>query len=142
MITDGRVTRRESVHIDPKHHELYFQLTTGDEAPFKTMKDLFMLAASVGYARGRRAPLSGQREIFRWPTFTSQEDVPVLRAIAIAETEDTVVLVDQNQLLTIAEEYANSGIEEVRGEVANQPGSPRENLVRFLLGNSSTGAGL
>lgn len=87
-------------------------------------------------------PLSGQREIFRWPTFTSQEDVPVLRAIGIAETEDTAVLVDQDRLLTIAEEYANSGIEEVRREVANQPGSPQENLVQFLLGNPSTGAGL
>ena len=142
MSTATRVTRRDSVHIDPKHHELYSQLTTGDESPFKTMKDLFMLAASVGYARGRRVPLSGQREIFRWPTFTSQEDVPVLRAIGIAETEDTAVLVDQDRLLTIAEEYANSGIEEVRREVANQPGSPQENLVQFLLGNPSTGAGL
>ena len=142
MSTATRVTRRDSVHIDPKHHELYSQLTTGDESPFKTMKDLFMLAASVGYARGRRVPLSGQREIFRWPVFSPQEDIPVLRAIAIAETEDTAVLVDQNRLLTIAEEYANSGIEEVRREVANQPGSPQENLVQFLLGNPSTGAGL
>ena len=142
MSPETRVTRRESVHIDPKHHELYSQLTTGDEVPFRTMKDLFMLAASVGYARGRRAPLTGLREIFRWPTFTSQEDLPVLGAIAIAETEDTVVLVDQNQLLTIVEEYANSGIDEVRREVANQPGSSRENLVQFLLGNPTTGAGL
>ena len=133
MSTETRITRRDSVHIDPKHHELYSQLTTGDEAPFKTMKDLFMLAASVGYARGRRVPLSGQREIFRWPTFTSQEDVPVLRAIAIAETRDTVVLVDQNQLLTIAEEYANNGIEEVRREVFGKPGTVLENLVHFLV---------
>ena len=133
MSSETRITRRDSVHIDPKHHDLYSQLTTGDEAPFKTMKDLFMLAASVGYARGRRVPLSGQREIFRWPTFTSQEDVPVLRAIAIAETRDTVVLVDQNQLLTIAEEYANSGIEEVRREVFGKPGTALENLVHFLV---------
>ena len=103
MSTATRVTRRDSVHIDPKHHELYSQLTTGDESPFKTMKDLFMLAASVGYARGRRVPLSGQREIFRWPVFSPQEDIPVLRAIAIAETGDTPVLVDQSELLTIAE---------------------------------------
>ena len=92
-----------------------------------------MLSASVGYSLGRRVTLSSQREIFRWPVFSSQEDIPVLRAIAIAETGDTVVLVDQNLLLTIAEEYANSGIEEVRREVANQPGSPLENLVDLLL---------
>ena len=141
MSTETRITRRDSVHIDPKHHDLYVKLTTGDEAPFKTMKDLFMLSASVGYARGRRTALSGQREIFRWPVFSSQEDIPVLRAIAIAETADTAVLVDQNLVLTIAEEYANSGIEEVRREVFERPGTELENLVQLLLGNSSSGAG-
>ena len=94
-----------------------------------------MLAANVGFARGRRVPLSGQREIFRWPVFSSQEDIPVLRAIAIAETKDTGVLVDQNQLLIIAEEYANAGIEDVRREVLIQPGMASENLVHFLLGS-------
>ena len=133
MNTETRVTRRDSIHIDPKHHELYSQLTNGDEAPFKTMKDLFMLSVSVGYARGRRAPLSGQREIFRWPVFSSQEDIPALRAIAIAETGDTAILVDQDQLLTIAEEYGNSGIEEIRREVTERPGVLLENLVAFLL---------
>ena len=133
MSPETKVKRRDSVHIDPKHHDLYANLATGDDAPFKTMKDLFMLSASVGYSRGRRAPLSGQREIFRWPVFSSQEDIPVLRALAIAETGDTAVLVDQNELLTIVEEYANSGIDEIRREVANQPGAPLENLVHLLL---------
>ena len=59
----------------------------------------------------------------------------MLRAIAIAETGDIAVLVDQDHLLTIAEEYANAGIEEVRREVADQPGVAMENLVQFLLGN-------
>lgn len=126
------------MHIDPRHHELYTQLTADNEAPFKTMKDLFMLAANVGFQRGRRMPLSSQREIFRWPVFSSQEDIPILRAIAIAETGDTTILVDQVQLLMIAEEYANAGIEEVRREVVNHPGTPVDNLIHFLL---STDAG-
>ena len=92
-----------------------------------------MLSASVGYARGRRAALSAQREIFRWAVFSLQEDVPVLRAIAIAETRSTHVLVDQDQVLTIAEEYANSGIEEVGTQVAIPPGRPLENLVQFVV---------
>lgn len=129
MALDISVTRRDSVHIDPTHHELYLQLTTGNEAPFKTMKDLFMLAASVGSSRGRRVPLSGQREIFRWPVFSSQEDIPVLRAMAIAESKGTAILVDQEQLVAIAEEYANAGIEEIRREVADQLGETLENLV-------------
>jgi dnd system-associated protein 4 len=133
LTTKPQVTRRDSIHIDRRHHEVYTQLTVGPEAPFKTMKDLFMLAACVGYSRERRTPLSGQREIFRWPVFSAQEDVPILRAIAIAETGDTDVLVDQDQLLTIAEEYANSGVEEIKLEVAEQPGSPIESLIQYLL---------
>jgi len=130
---DAKVTRRDSIHIEPSHHELYLQLTTGSEAPFKTMKDLFMLATSVGFAHGRRTPLSGQREIFRWPVFSSQEDIPVLRAIAISESGNSAVLVDQDQLLTIVEEYANAGIEDVRRYITNQPGMPLESLVEMLL---------
>ena len=113
MASETRTARRESVHIDQEHHELYLKLTTDEEAPFKTMKDLFMLAATVGHTRGHRTPLSRQREIFRWPVFSLQEDVPVLRAIAIAETGSTEVLVDQDQVLAIAGEYANTGIDEV-----------------------------
>lgn len=133
MTLDAKVTRRDSIHIEPSHHELYLQLTTGSEAPFKTMKDLFMLATSVGFAHGRMTPLSGQREIFRWPVFSSQEDIPVLRAIAISETGNSAVLVDQDQLLTIVEEYANAGIEDVRRYIADQPGLPLESLVEMLL---------
>ena len=133
MGPETRNVRRESVHIDQEHHELYLQLTTGDDAPFKTMKDLFMLAAIVGHARRQRTPIARQREIFRWPVFSLQEDVPVLRAIAIAETGSTQVLVDQDQVLAIVEEYANSGIEEVGMHVAIQPGRPLENLVQFVM---------
>ena len=114
---------------------MYVQLVTGNEAPFKTMKDLFMLTASVGFFRGRRVPLSGRHEIFR-SVFTIQEDIPILRALAIAETGSTAVLVDQDQVLTIAEEFANAGIEEVRRQVANQPGRPLENLVQMLLSSN------
>ena len=133
MGPETKNVRRESVHIDQEHHELYLQLTSGDEAPFKTMKDLFMLAATVGHARGQRASIARQREIFRWPVFSLQEDVPVLRAIAIAETGSTQVLVDQDKVLTIAEEYANTGIDEVSIHVASRPGRPLENLVQFVM---------
>ena len=133
MGPETRNVRRESVHIDQEHHELYLRLITGDEAPFKTMKDLFMLAATVGHARGQRTPIARQREIFRWPVFSLQEDVPVLRAIAIAETGSTQVLVDQDRVLAIAEEYANAGIEEICRQVVSQPGTLSDNLVRYLV---------
>ena len=133
MTLGSNDTGRDTVHIDPKYHDLYSELV-GTDAPFKTMKDLFMLAASIGCEGANREPLSRRQLIFRWPQFSSQEDIPVLRAMAIAETGDTAILIDQDQLLTIAEEYANSGIEHIRRHVVSQPGEHLENVVYFLLG--------
>ncbi|GAI08338.1 unnamed protein product [marine sediment metagenome] len=56
----------------------------------------------------------------------------VLRGIAIAETGQVEILADQNQVLTIAEEYANVGFEELR-RTAWGVALPLVNLVELLL---------
>ena len=127
--------QRDRIHIDESHHGLYKELTTEKEGllePFKTMKDLFLFATLVGYRRGERIPLGKGVGIFAWTQFSAQEDVPVLRSLAIAETEDVTVLANQHQLLTIAEEYANGGIAEIREQVAEMPGNRIANLVGLL----------
>ena len=129
-------TQRDRIHIDESHHEIYEDLTTkrehDDLAPFKTMKDLFLLAALIGYRRGKRIPVEKRRNVFTWAQLSSQEDVPVLRAIAIAETGDVEVLTNSDALLTIVEEYANGGMAEIQEQVAEMPGRGIGNLVGFL----------
>ena len=81
--------QRDRIHIDESHHGLYKELTTEKEGllePFKTMKDLFLFATLVGYRRGERKSLEKGVGIFAWTQFSAQEDVPVLRSLAIAET--------------------------------------------------------
>ena len=127
--------QRDRIHIDESHHGLYKELTTEKEGllePFKTMKDLFLFATLVGYRRGERKSLEKGVGIFAWPQFSAQEDVPALRALAIAETGDVTVLANQNELLTIAEEYANGGIVEIQEQVAEMPGNRIANLVGLL----------
>ena len=127
--------QRDRIHIDESHHGLYQELTTEKEGllePFKTMKDLFLFATLVGYRRGDRKSLEKGVGIFSWAQFSAQEDVPVLRALAIAETGDVTVLASRNELLTIAEEYANGGIVEIREQVAEMPGNRIANLVGLL----------
>lgn len=58
----------------------------------------------------------------------------MLRALAIADTGDVDVLMNQDSLLTIAEEYANSGILEIQKKVAEMPGKRVANLVDLLWG--------
>ena len=133
-------TQHDRIHIDESHHELYKDLikedlTTEKEGslqPFKTMKDLFLLATFIGYQRRERITLEKRKDIFAWAQFSAQEEVPVLQALAIAETGDVTVLANQDELLTIAEEYANGGIVEIREQVAEMPGNRIANLVGLL----------
>ena len=124
---------RDTVAIEEAVHEIYKQLTEGSDpvtVPFRTMKDVFMWAACLGYRQGERRPLTGKRvTIFRWAQFTSQVDVLLLKALAIAASGDVNVLLSQDEILTIAEEYANVGIHELRASVLDEYGQPLWNLA-------------
>ena len=131
--TFARSTGR--VSIDASVHDLYKQLTTGksaEDSPFLTMKDLFMLAACTGFRIQQRKSLSKREQPFHYSVFTEAEDIPILKAIAIATTGDVSVLADPDQIVQIAEEYANAGIGEIRAVVADNAGLPLWNLVEAL----------
>ena len=90
---------RDTVHIDDSVHDIYKRLTEGNDpvdVPFQTMKDLFMWAASLGYQQGERKPIRSKRTtIFRWAQFSSQTDIPLIKAMAIADSGDVEVLMRQ-----------------------------------------------
>ncbi len=131
--TFARSTGR--VSIDASVHDLYKELTTGknaEDSPFLTMKDLFMLAACTGFRMQQRKSLGKREQPFHYQVFTEAEDIPILKAIAIATTGDVSVLADPDQIVQIAEEYANAGITEIRAVVADNAGLPLWNLVEAL----------
>lgn len=124
------------VSIEADVHDLYKQLSEGNDplqVPFRTMKDIFMLAACIGFERGERRPLvSGKRQIFHYTQFSDQMDIPILKAIALATTNDIQVLADLDEIVFIAEEYANVGIDYIRDMVTDQAGHPLWNLVEGI----------
>ena len=105
---------RDTVSIDESVHEIYKQLTEGSDpvaAPFKTMKDVFLWAACLGYKNGTRKKLTGKKvTIFRWAQFNQEIDIPTVKAIALAEKQEPTVLMDQEECVEIIEEYANGAI--------------------------------
>lgn len=131
---------RDTIVVDETAHEIYKQLTEGNNilsAPFRTMKDVFMWAVCLGVQQGKRRSLTAKKiTVFRWAQFDSQIDVPLLKAIAIAESDDISVLLKRNDILTIVEEYANAGIYDLRDNVMGEYGQPLWNLVELL--NRST----
>ena len=133
---NGERIARDTVNIDDSVHDIYKQLTEGNDpvdVPFQTMKDVFMWAASLGYQRGERKPIRGKRTtIFRWAQFSSQTDIPLIKAMAIADSGDVDVLMRQEDVLTAVEEYANAGIISMESRLLNANGQNLWNLVGLL----------
>lgn len=131
----SEVKGSDRVSIEKKVHELYIELSRQskrgpEDAPFVLMKDVFMWAVSMGVERGKRRELSGSKEqIFRWDQFSQDIDIPALKAIALAETGDVEVLVDEANILRIAEEFANEGIWELKSRLLDKQGKALWNLV-------------
>lgn len=127
---------RDTVTIDESVHYIYKQLTDGNDpvnVPFRTMKDVFLWAASLGYKRGERRPITGKKlTIFRWAQFTPQTDIPLVKAISVADTDNINILLSQDEMLTIIEEYANAGIHDLRASLLDEHGQPLWNLVGMI----------
>lgn len=136
-------SRSDRARIHDSTRDVYEALTGGndpEQTPFFSLKDVFMVACSIGYKKGKsmRKPLeTGKKEGIRMEVFTEKER-DVLKGIALAETGDIKVLEKKpdelisGKVLTIAEEYANGGIEELRSMVIEKPGYALLNLVALI----------
>ena len=143
MTTGAESVKRDRVYCEQSQIEVYRDLAGTSEGgrksargadlpPFKSLKDAFLMAMCLGVKTGRRIPLKQRRELALLTYFNDHRDMAVLRAIAIAESGNVEILADQNQVLTIAEEYANAGFEELR-RTAWGVALPLHNVVELLL---------
>ena len=130
------IGNRETVVIEESAHEIYKQFTEGSNVqsiPFRTMKDVFMWSVCLGVQQDKKRPLTGKKvTIFRWAQFDAQIDVPLFKAIAIADSGDINILLKRNEILSLVEEYANGGIYDLRDILISDRGQPLWNLVKTL----------
>ncbi|MEL6850059.1 MAG: hypothetical protein AAFP92_16165 [Bacteroidota bacterium] len=114
--------------------DIYNALTQGDnveQAPFETNKDVFMLAACMGYRRDMRKPLpSGKKADIRLEVF-SENDKDILKGIVLASGGD-VELLENFGYLDIIEEYAYAGIYEVKVRLMDTAGLALWNFVESM----------
>ena len=127
--------RSDRVNIAASAIPIYKELTENqspEDSPFKTMKDVFMWAACLGYQRGDRQELpSGEKSSIRREVFT-ESDFAVLKAIALASTGGVEVLTQTGDILTLAEEYAQAGIYDLKAQLLDQGGRPLWNLLELV----------
>jgi dnd system-associated protein 4 len=130
---------------DAKYEDIYQKLSEGEDAVFNQLKDVFLMAACIGYKNNQRKKLSKRGKEFPWSVFNGSTDESIINAIALSETNNFRVVIDQQNegdedRETIIEEYANAGIEYLKSQVLDKGGSPIENLLSYLniqrIGNS------
>ena len=128
---------RDFINIDASYHHLYESLRKSREdekhPPFREMKYIFMLAALIGYLEEKWVPLEkNSRNIFSRTTL-KEDDTSLLRILALVKTGNPEVLLNEKEIQSIAEGYANGGITVIKEQIEDAPGSRIENLVNLLL---------
>lgn len=123
------------------HEGLYKALTNteGDDYSFELLKDVFMFAACIGVMIGKREPFEETAETIDLPTFKEAIDIPIIKAIALRETQNIDILIDSDEnwdaRFKIVEEYANAGEIELE-RLMKLPGNTLDNIIQFILRKS------
>ena len=97
-----------SIYVDKEVHPTYEELVSraakkAEDYPFRTMKDLFMMAACVGAKQGRFVELGSSRDIFTGELFDAKTEVPILAALAFHWEKDLAVLSQPKKVIEIAQ---------------------------------------
>jgi len=90
-------------------------------------RDIFMLCLGVGFKMQRtrpRPPKNSDAVILKYYT---DADRALMRSVALSHTKDHLVMLDEDKVYDIAEEYAAGGLEVLATEMSNQ-----EDFVEYL----------
>jgi hypothetical protein len=72
-------------------------------------KDHFLIAMGLGYKIGSKIPFdSGKTALFFRHDF-NEDDLSLIYALAVKDTGDVKVVSDSDKVISIAEDYANTG---------------------------------
>lgn len=103
---------RDRFYVQKDRHRLFQRLCDKEVGVFEHLKDVFVFAAALGYRYERRRPIEIDRQhVGFWHYLSENRDVPLLQSIAVAETGGLEVLGSQSDIILIAEEFANGGVE-------------------------------
>ncbi len=95
---------------------------------------MFMMTMALGFKRKSRVPLKkGKDGLSRLVDFKDY-NITLIKSLALKETKDVNVLLNDEEIYKIAEEYANGGIKIIKNFVIGEdPGSYIKKLCTELL---------
>lgn len=124
----------DRIYIDRRDLDDFNRLKQKD-SPFANSqnKDIFLAAMVIGYHEGGRIELKNKEGYFR-EEYMSDEERALIRAIAISTEGNLNVLLDEQKVYSIAEEYAAGGIQLLKARVLSvEYGSYFKKLESELL---------
>lgn len=101
------------------------------EYPFQNMWELFVYAAVLGYANGKKKEILKPHKPFRWLNIGNSHQKNLL-ILAISNYNSLELLQDKDELRKNIEEYANGGLSIIDQEIKNNP-SAYSNLEIFTF---------
>jgi len=118
---------------DDNGNDKFKYLSEGENAIFNTMKDAFMLSASIGFEMDEMGEWNKSYGQIPWSVF-EEKDKDIINIIALAHTEDINIVSEQNfdSKIEIIEEFAVAGFRILYNEIIEKPGEPSENLEDFI----------
>ena len=101
----------DRLYVEKEYLKDFRLLNDEADSPFykKRNQDVFLMAMFVGIRYGSNPPIKKREELVR-VEYLTDDDLSVLKAVAISEMKDPLVLLDLNKVFQIAEEYASGGI--------------------------------
>ncbi|WP_323736087.1 hypothetical protein PXD04_09410 [Methanosphaera sp. ISO3-F5] len=107
-------TVKEIIHVDESEFEKMYQMFTQETDYFKNNQHIFTLAVLIGkFIVKKRKKINKRHDFIRHSYIKDSDEEVILTALAIQEVNDVDVIIDKNEIYTICEEYARSGIQKL-----------------------------
>lgn len=127
----------DRVYVDKEQYDRIHELTSKAseaerEVPFKSLKEVLMAAALLGYKMGEKVDIKEKKEIIFTRYLDSQLDLPLVCCLAIADEKTVEVLNDKKKVLTIFESYIKGGFDYLYDKIMDGP-DKIQNYAYYLL---------
>jgi dnd system-associated protein 4 len=134
---DRRIAAPKGKDMEALLERLTTRLPGENFALFETKQKALMFAAGLGHRLGRRSPVPTRdaSTAIRFDIFEKANDDGFIYALAVAEEGELRILAEsrEDELITIFEEFAHSGLEEInRRCFLNATSDPLDALVAMI----------
>jgi hypothetical protein len=135
MALRDKIFISKSDEVQELYHRLKDEKGDVPTKPFRYDRDIFLAAVASGFEANDFRPLDSadRKERFTWGTLLNDPHaLSTLRAIALLKTDRPDVLLDDDQVATIAEGYANGGIHVLGKTLLDTPSDEIEEAMILM----------